>query len=249
VVTTLHWRRGAVEATVQSRAGYALDALAASCAVITLPLGVLQAPAGAPGGVRFVPDLEDTRAALDQLEMGHVIKVALRFREPFWERDRRLDGRPTEDLSALSFLLSGDAAVPTWWSAYPAQAPLLIGWAAGAAADRLAPAAGQAGELFVVDQAIGALARLLGADRRRVEGQLDGWYFHDWQSDPFARGAYSFVRAGGCGAQARLAQPVDDTLFFAGEATAEGHTGTVHGAIASGARAARQVIQRLADRR
>jgi monoamine oxidase len=48
---------------------------------------------------------------------------------------------------------------------------------------------------------------------------------------------------GGIDAQAQLARPLEDTLFFAGEATnTEGHQGTVHGAIASGLRAAREII-------
>jgi monoamine oxidase len=242
-VTTFDWQPGRVEVGVRSRAGYQLDPFVAGCAVITLPLGVLQAPAGAQGGVRFVPELEDKRAAIEQLEMGRAVKITLRFREPFWERDHHLDGHRSEDLSGLSFLLSDAGGMPTWWSAYPAQAPLLIGWAAGSAAGKLA----LQDETSVVEQALGSLARLLGADRRRVEGQLAAWYFHNWQADPFARGAYSFVRAGGQGAQNALARPIAKTLFFAGEATAVGHTGTVHGAIASGRRAAREVIQRLGD--
>ena len=61
--------------------------------------------------------------------------------------------------------------------------------------------------------------------------------------DDFSRGAYSYVCTGGAGAPHRLAEPVDDTLFFAGEATdVSGHLGTVHGAIASGRRAADEIV-------
>jgi monoamine oxidase len=89
----------------------------------------------------------------------------------------------------------------------------------------------------------------LGVARSAVAAELESWYFHDWQADPFARGAYSFVLAGGLDARAALAQPLDDTLFFAGEATnSDGHTATVHGAIASGRRAAREVIAHIARR-
>lgn len=53
----------------------------------------------------------------------------------------------------------------------------------------------------------------------------------------------SYVPSGGLSAQAELAHPVGDTLFFAGEATnTEGHNGTVHGAIATGLRAASEVL-------
>jgi monoamine oxidase len=63
---------------------------------------------------------------------------------------------------------------------------------------------------------------------------------HDWEHDPFARGAYSYPGVGGASAGRALARPVEGTLFFAGEATAE-PWGTVEAALASGLRAARQV--------
>jgi len=74
----------------------------------------------------------------------------------------------------------------------------------------------------------------------------DQAYVHDWQSDPFARGAYSYVRVGGEGARERLAQPLAGTLFFAGEATnVAGEAGTVSGALQTGERAAREVLRSL----
>jgi monoamine oxidase len=73
----------------------------------------------------------------------------------------------------------------------------------------------------------------------------DAW-MHDWVHDSFARGAYSYAKVGGVDASAMLARPLAGTVFFAGEATdSEGATGTVHGAIASGQRAARQVQRAL----
>ena len=63
-------------------------------------------------------------------------------------------------------------------------------------------------------------------------------------SDPFARDAYSYVAVGGTEVVRALAAPVEETLFFAGEATnSDGHTGTVHGAIASGRGAAHEILR------
>lgn len=43
-----------------------------------------------------------------------------------------------------------------------------------------------------------------------------------------------------------MARAVDHTLYFAGEATnTEGHCGTVHGTIATGVRAAREITQSI----
>ena len=69
---------------------------------------------------------------------------------------------------------------------------------------------------------------------------------HDWQHDAFSRGAYSYQAVGGSEATRALARPVRGTLFFAGEAAdVEGRTGTVHGAIATGRRAAAEVERSL----
>jgi monoamine oxidase len=80
--------------------------------------------------------------------------------------------------------------------------------------------------------------------------ELRGGFCHDCQSDPFARGAYSYAGVGGRGAGTELAVPVDSTLFFAGEATqSDGRNATVHGAISSGQRAAKQVLAALGGSR
>jgi monoamine oxidase len=75
---------------------------------------------------------------------------------------------------------------------------------------------------------------------------MTGSFTHDWQADPFARGAYSYAAVGGMNAAETLAAPVANTLFFAGEATnCDGYNGTVHGAIATGTRAAKELLQSL----
>ncbi len=71
-------------------------------------------------------------------------------------------------------------------------------------------------------------------------------HVHDSLSDPFSRGAYSYDTVGAALARARLAKPIDKTLFFAGEATdTSGQASTVAGALASGQRAAREVLAAL----
>ncbi|MFL5623623.1 MAG: FAD-dependent oxidoreductase, partial [Gemmatimonadaceae bacterium] len=94
--------------------------------------------------------------------------------------------------------------------------------------------------------AISSLAENLGVTKRRVASQLEGFWTHDWQSDPFSRGAYSYALVGGARAAARLARPTQNTIWIAGEAAdAEGRNGTVHGAIGSGRNAARAAARAL----
>jgi monoamine oxidase len=90
----------------------------------------------------------------------------------------------------------------------------------------------------VAARAVQQLAKLMGAQITEVEGLLEAAYFHDWQSDPFSRGAYSYVKVGASNAPEILSEPVQETLFFAGEAAdISGNNGTVHAAIASAHRA------------
>jgi monoamine oxidase len=121
----------------------------------------------------------------------------------------------------------------------PQPPPILTGWAPFQCAERLSGK----GQDFVIDESLRALSRLLNVSSDDLSRLLDGGYFHDWQSDPLSRGAYSYGKVGADGAQETLASPVESTLFFAGEATdTTGHNGTVHGAIASGMRAAREIL-------
>ena len=69
--------------------------------------------------------------------------------------------------------------------------------------------------------------------------------FTRWSADPFARGSYSHVPPGGSTKDyEEMAQPVEDRLFFAGEATTRRYPGTVHGALISGEREARRIMER-----
>jgi len=122
----------------------------------------------------------------------------------------------------------------------PKKAPIITGWAPFRSAERLS---GQSGP-FVVERSLQTLSNLLGPSTQELQSLLKAAYFHDWQSDPFSMGAYSYGKVGADGAQHAISVPVENTLFFAGEATVpSGHNGTVHGAIASGNRAAAEILQ------
>lgn len=66
-----------------------------------------------------------------------------------------------------------------------------------------------------------------------------------WVNDPFARGSYSYALPGHAGDRARLAAPVDNRLFFAGEACSPDYFSTAQGAYLTGRAAADQVIAAL----
>jgi monoamine oxidase len=215
VVREVRWQRGDVRVR-GSFHGEAFN-IQAKQAVITLPLGVLQS-----GAVRFSPSLNRKRDALSRLASGPVIRVAMRFHEPVWER--RAPG--------VAFFSSANAPFPTFWTPLPMRAPLLTAWAGGPKAARLTGLTPRA----LIAKALASVHAIF-PDARLADARAQ-----DWQQDPYARGGYSYVLVNGTGARDELAQPIDQTLFFAGEATDALEAGTVAGALRSGQRAAREVL-------
>jgi monoamine oxidase len=227
-VDAVVWRRGNVEVHATFLGKHFVTS--ARRAIVTLPLGVLQAPR-ASGSVRFSPALSAKREALKRLAPGPVLKAVLRFRTAFWENAERGLYRD------VSFFHPREAAFPTFWTALPVRTPVMVAWAAGPKALRLAGAS----RAEIIERALTSLAALFG-DIEGIRRGLEGAWLHDWQRDPWARGAYSYVLVGGDKARQQLAAPLAGTLFFAGEAAdTEGEAGTVAGALQSGLRAAREV--------
>jgi monoamine oxidase len=232
----IRWTRGKVE--VRGHSTRKQFKFAARRALITVPLGVLLARPSEECAIRFSPRLPASKQkALSKLSMGHVMRVTLQFKERFWENLRPRDGKKT--LSELSFLFSDDEWFPTWWTQMPLKSAVITGWAPFKSADKLSGH----NPKFVIDKALTSLSRLMQVPKKDIAAVLKSGHFHDWQNDPFSRGAYSYVKVGGKNAPDILGKPVDQTLFFAGEATdTTGQTGTVHGAIASGKRAAQEIM-------
>jgi monoamine oxidase len=220
VVTRIDWAGDGVR--VQTADGQVFPA---DRVLITVPLGVLQA-----GAIAFDPPLPtDKQDALRLLIMGGAIKMVYAFDQPVLP----------PGIGALYSAVNP----PMWWSP---------------SAGRDVP--GQVVTAFTTGEWARAL-RGMGADEALAHGlraladQLGtplptprATRFQDWNADPFALGGYSTVGVGGREARGRLAQPIVDRLYFAGEATApNAWGGTVHGAYASGRRAALEIIAQLSS--
>lgn len=220
-VRAIHWRPHEVEVHVQSD-GHE-NIWRAPQVVVTLPLGVLKANA-----VKFEPSLPDaTQCAIDGLQMGDIVKVIYEFEQPFWKP--RIG-------SNFGFIHSQVGPLRTWWS--HALEPVLVGWVGGP------PAAQIENHVATARGGLEQLAQFTGVETGTIEKALLQWQSHNWSADPFALGAYSYVGVGGMQAPRTLAKPIDDTVFFAGEATSEtADLGTVHGALQSGVGAAELLRQ------
>jgi monoamine oxidase len=232
VVNKVTWERGSVEIE-----GHFLGqpfVTIAPRAVVTVPLGVLQAAPGEPAHIAFEPSLHSKQRALRSLKSGPVIKLNLRFRSAFWEQ---IDGGRYRD---ATFFHAEDPPFRVFWTSVPLRSPLLVAWAGG---PRVAELDAQGGVGRLTHEALRNLDAIFGK-HWDVADELEAAYCHDWQRDPFSRGAYSYVGVGGGGARTELAAPLEDTLFFAGEATDDtGEAATIAGALQSGERAARELIE------
>ena len=242
--TAVRWSAGRVEVEHRTRDG-GTRRIAARALVITLPLAVLQLETGDDDALRITPEPPGKRAALAGIGMGDARRVVLRLREPLWERPSLRAPGVSASPADLGFLQAPHASIPVWWPPSPIRDPRITGWIGGPRATALA---GRSEEEMVA-LAVGALAETLRMPRDEVAAQVVAGHTHDWTGDRWSRGAYSYTLVGGIDARRALAAPTAGTLFWAGEATHDGGAvGTVHGALASGYRAAGEVIAKVEHR-
>jgi monoamine oxidase len=246
-VREVAWRRGHVQVDAGGRGAGGRGAggrWKAKACIVTVPLGVLQAKAGQPGAIRFTPAPPPLQRFARRLAVGHVVRISLWLRPDAWESTVLPADLREGQGKRFGFLQSPRRDFPVWWSQAPA--PVLVGWTGGPAARALGRLADEA----IRDRAVRSLALLLGRTPAEVSSLVVGWRVHNWSKDPYSRGGYSYSVAGAEDVPGRLAVPVLETLFFAGEATADAlKLGTVDGALDSGLRAARLAKRALGVRR
>ena len=180
--------------------------------MITVPQALLKTRA-----IRFFPDVPEKHKSLEQLEVGQVFKtvfkMVLQFRESFWEDTEfiahHIKGRRRSPPS-LNFIHAQQEDVPVWRTSLPSKTSTLTAWAGGPKAESLLADDYQTR----MDRALNSLARVFGISRRGIDDLLQSCSTHDWRLDPFSRGAYTYIAAGGSGASKALAAPVQGTLFL-----------------------------------
>jgi len=214
-VRSIAWQPGRVKVALARRG----PTLSARAAIVTAPLGVL-----ASSGLAIDPEPPSLRQALGGLAMGSAMRLNVWLHGIPW---------PTKAEQPVNFFPLPNGPFQAAWTEEPFRAPLVVLWCGGPAARALSRLSAR--QLYEV--ATTQLARALGKTRREIDREIQRVWWHDWQRDPWTRGAYSYVRVGGDHAAAALRRPVRGTLFFAGEAT-EFESGTVEAALISGQRAA-----------
>lgn len=192
--------------------------IAAEAAIVTVPSALL-----AEERIRFIPPLAEKIEAAAGLPLGLADKLFLSLAEPEeFEKESRLFGRADRSGTGV-------------YHVRPFGRPQIEGYFGG----RLAADLEVGGAPAFADFAIGELVGLLGSNFAHRVRLLK---LHPWGIDPFSRGSYSYALPGKADCRAALAAPVNDRLFFAGEACSQNDYSTAHGAYLTGIAAAEQLI-------
>ncbi|KAL6641369.1 hypothetical protein ACP70R_019550 [Stipagrostis hirtigluma subsp. patula] len=194
--------------------------------LITVPLGCLKAQT-----IKFNPSLPEWKlSSINRLGFGVLNKIVLEFPEVFWDDNVDYFGATAEetDLRGRCFMF--------WNLRKTVGAPVLVALLVGKAAID-----GQS--ISSVDHVNNAMVVLRRLFRDAPVPDPVASVVTNWGLDPFSRGAYSYVAVGASGRDYDiLGRPVENCLFFAGEATCKEHPDTVGGAILSGLREAVRII-------
>jgi monoamine oxidase len=190
--------------------------------IVTVPLGVLKR-----GSIKFSPALpEEKLAAIERLGMGALNRLVLKFPQQFW---------PSQP-HTMAYINGNipDRYVEFYnWQKY-VQQPILAAMFSGNFSRSLS----QMPKSEAIQNIMSDLRAMFGKDIPLPTATL----LTQWHNDPFAYGSYSTFSINGSIQDCdRLAEPIGDRVFFAGEATYGKYIGTVHGALLSGEREASRI--------
>jgi monoamine oxidase len=223
----IHWKKSEVEVVCADGRKFTGQKI-----IITASLGVLRS-----GAIKFSPSLQEKEDAIQQLGFGEIIKILLYFKEEFWKKKENRK-RTGENLKKL-FFMNSDAEIPTWWTQYPSEKPLITGWLSGPAVKAYM----DMNEEQLLEKAIASLAFIFKESEDDLKNELLHWKINNWSKDAFSRGSYAYATVGAEKQIEILSAPVENTIFFAGELFApESGTGLVEAAIASGLKTAKKII-------
>jgi monoamine oxidase len=215
IVNSVKWKRNHVEINTSTETFVGRNVL------ITAPVNVLKS-----GHIKFEPAIPKYIEAFQHLEVGGVIKFLIEFNNPVWDPKVNV---PFRKMPELNFLFS-DGFVPTWWTQNPSPTPLLTGWLAGPILKSV-----QQDDYTLLTKAIQSLAYFFGCKEEHLQSEIRAAKVINWATDQYSLGAYAYKTLYTSKALRVISDPVEDTIFFAGEALYDGaEMGTVEAALASG---------------
>ncbi len=222
-VASIEWKEGEVTVTTTTQ-----ETFQAQQAIVTVPIGVLAANEGTPNFIQFKPQLPQIEKAAKEIGYGNVIKILFQFSSFLGQKQK----------DALFFI--SDQTIATWWTQQPSDYPLLTGWIAGKKADEFTRKSREE----IKQLALQSLATIFNKKEDELTKWLTAFHIVNWQNDVYAKGAYSFNMVGSEKAKQVLNEPIQNTLFFGGEALYSGTSGgTVEAALVNGLSVVKKILE------
>jgi monoamine oxidase len=194
--------------------------------LVTVPLPLIP-------HISYTPLIPEKLAAVEKMGYGAVIKMLLRFKHKWWT------GAREQIFERMFFLLSREE-VPTWWTQYPEERPVLTGWLPGPKAIEMSKLPDEQ----ILDMALQSLSNIFKISLQELKESLTNYKIMNWPADPYAQGVYSYSTPGTQEAIKELRMPVQNKLYFAGEALTQNYNnGTVEAALASGKDTAAEILK------
>ncbi|MDB5260655.1 MAG: FAD-dependent oxidoreductase [Candidatus Nomurabacteria bacterium] len=196
--------------------------------IVTVPLPVITS-------IQFIPEIPKKIKAISDIGFGSVIKVLIRFKTPWW------NNAWGKDLSKMTFLLLNEE-IRSWWTQYPETHPVLTGWIVGKNTEKYK----NAPDAEILNLEIESLSRILKVSEENIRKQIITAKVINWPADPYTLGAYSYATPETLAAIKELTTPLNNKVYFAGEALYTGHdTATVEGALSSGKEVAERILNNI----
>jgi monoamine oxidase len=203
--------------------------------IIAVPLGVMQYGTAGKGIINFPACVQGHINAAKKIGNGGVIKFLMEFNEAFWLDKKFLDER---NIPPPSYIFT-NAGIPTWWTQYPSNNPLLTGWLAGPASYRMKNYSGKKLKKIAME----SLASVFSLPVEYLENKLKVSKIINWIKEPYILGGYSYSTLPAEKARGLLRQPVDNSFYFAGEYVVENSSSTVDAALQSGKEVAEKILK------
>lgn len=198
--------------------------------IITLPLPVIK-------NIDFQPSIPSKIEAIDKVGFGDVIKILIKFKDEWWVS---VGG---QDFNDMTFIFT-PGEISYWWTQYPIRQTVLTGWISGPVARKLSFLRDDE----IIDMAVKSLSDNFKIDQNEIKGKIVTSKVINWPNDKYSLGAYSYSTIESENARKELLVPVDDKIYFAGEALYSGsEIATVEGALGSGKEVALKILSSKAQ--
>lgn len=194
--------------------------------IVTVPVSLL-----ACEDILFEPALPNITHAAKRIRYGDVVKIIFEFTHAFWETG---EVRKARDL----FFIFSEEKIPTWWSQLPDKTPMLCGWLAGPKANEIA----NTDDDTILKEALFSLSAIFDINVEILQQYIKASHIHNWITDKFCKGGYSYNTVNGEDAKAQMNTPINNTIFFAGEAYVKANA-TVDAALTSGKEVAEKILK------